>query len=511
MTSLSNINVLFLPKNSRTPYFKALLQTARDRSGWQISVAAPSHEEKMWKGVVGERGAVIAVPDFLQVQPWESDVARIRTIDEFVTACEESCGTSTSRIILAGERDLGRGFSLPVFHWFHNATARAVLADNVEPARIVRRQFDYACSLLDKARPDVVIAGEWADPLWYTVWMVAQQRGIPCVANRFSKLWSGRVYWTCGQLMYNDHAQEIAQSGIAAGDAPSDRAVSRLEDFRKGPQTLGYVKEGWQKLADRGFFATHVEIARIFLNSVRQGRNDAGSGPRKPTLRLLGDYYGSLWRNWRQSGFFQKLSDDELVSSKYIFIALHKDPEQALNYQAPIWSNQFNTVALLSSSLPDGFRLLVREHRKNAGRRPTQFYKDIRRLPGVTLIDAFDDQFRYIKNANLVVTENGSVGWEGILLGRPVLTLAANFYDGADIALKVPEAEQLSVVICRALMGTETNDNSQRRRAAGLLLDAEWETSAPLEDDGFMHTLDLLSLLLSRSQTAPDTPQTASA
>ena len=32
---------------------------------------------------------------------------------------------------------------------------------------------------------------------------------------------------------------------------------------------------------------------------------------------------------------------------RYIYIALHKDPEQALNYQALFWANQFNTISLL--------------------------------------------------------------------------------------------------------------------------------------------------------------------
>jgi CDP-glycerol glycerophosphotransferase (TagB/SpsB family) len=178
---------------------------------------------------------------------------------------------------------------------------------------------------------------------------------------------------------------------------------------------------------------------------------------------------------------------------RYIFTALHKEPEQALNYRAPFWSNQYNTVSLLTSTLPAGFKLLVREHRLNAGRRPTRFYRELSRLPGVVLVDGFDDQFKYIANADLVVTDNSSIGWEALLLGRRVITLAETFYSAAGLARRVREPEGLAAAVLEYLQEPTIADAAAHDRALGWLLDAEWETTAPTAAAGAVRNFELLA------------------
>ncbi len=494
---LDGRRVLFLPKNSRTPYFTAFLEKAREKHGWQIAVAGPEDSEQVWRGAIGPSGTYCSVPDFVTHQAWEKDDAAADDLDRFIEHCERASGISASRIILAGERDLGRGFSQPIYHWFHNSMARRVLADNTEPTRIVRRMFAFARDTLQAKKPDLLLAGEWADPLCFTFYLAARQMDIPCVVNRLSKLWSGRCYWSAGQLMYNDLARRDAQDRVAGSDPVSARAQSRIEEFRDRPNTLGYVQKNWDKLDSRGFFATHIDIARVFGVGMRHRIKGRGGPSPKPALRLLGDFYRRKWLKMRQSGFYSRFDESDLRDMRYIYIALHKDPEQALNYQAPFWSNQYNTISLLSSCLPDGYRLLVREHRNNVGRRPTVYYKDLLRLPGLILVDGFDDQFKYLRSAELVATENGSSGWEGLVLGRRVITLADTFYDGAGLARRIEEPEQMASAIVDRLERPSVGNSTDHDRALGCMLDAEWDHSAPLEDAGFEETLGFLSGLYS--------------
>jgi hypothetical protein len=197
------------------------------------------------------------------------------------------------------------------------------------------------------------------------------------------------------------------------------------------------------------------------------------------------------------------LREEELRNKRYIYMAMHKDPEQALNYQAPFWSNQYNTASLLSSVLPDGYSLLVREHRNNRGRRPTRYYKELRRLPGVMLIDGLDDQFKYIRNADLVVTENGSSGWEGLMLGRRVIALDESFYGPADLARRIPVPEDLASVVIDMLKEPPVIDTAAHDRALGWMLDAEWQTTAPVEEPDYRQTLALLSEIVAAAPTQP--------
>ena len=497
---IAGLRVLFLPKNSRTGYFKDMLKASREQYDWRIHVVCPAGNQKVWGEATGAQGGCIAVPDFGRVDDRQNASNSDKELDTFITACERTSGVSVGRIILAGERDIGRGFSWTNFYWFHDRTARRVLADNTEPQRIVRRMFAFARDTLSETQPDLVMAGEWADPLCFVFYLAAREMGLPTIVNRKSKLWSGRCFWSAGLDMYNDAARTDALERRASSAPVSERARMHLLGFQKAPKTLEYVKENWDSLDRRGWIGNHFEIARHLAAKLR---NRAGRSKSKPAFRLLADIYRRAWLNVRQAGFFRRFSEDELREIRYILIALHKDPEQAINQQAYIWANQLNTVSLLSSSLPDGCRLLVREHRNNRGRRPTAFYESMRILPGVVLIDGLDDQFKYIRNADVIVTENGSTGWEGLVLGRPVITMADTYYDGAGLAHRVVDHDQLGSALLEMLEQSSVSDAAVHDAALGHMLDAEWENSAPLDPAANSRTFELLARLYAQDSRAP--------
>jgi len=501
--ALAGLRVLFLPKNSRPDFFQSFLRTAHQVHGWQIQVVCVPAAEVGWRTIIGQGGGTVAVPDFNPAADWEKDAAATRDIDDFIAACELATGISAGRILLAGERELGRGFSSSVFHWFHTRTARMVLADNTEPARIMRRMFAFARATLLTHKPDLLLAGEWADPICFTFYMAARQLGIRCAVNRPSKVWSGRGYWSAEPMMYNHAARALVTHKRSENASVSARARERIAEFRSAPATLGYVQKNWEASDRRGFFGYHLDLARLLGVEIRYYLGGRSGPPPKPALRLAFDHYRRAWLKLGQARLFRRFDEAALRDMRYLFIALHKDPEQGLNYQAPYWSYQIYTVGLLSSCLPYGYRLLVREHRNNFGRRPWRFYKHMRSLPGVQLIDGFDSQFKYIANADLVVTDNGSTGWEGLLLRRPVITLADNFYDSIELAHRVPDPEQLATAVVRLLDQPSGGDAAAYDRALGWLLDAEWETTAPLDAPDDARTRALLADVYSGKDSSP--------
>lgn len=498
-SGLRSLRVLFLPKNSRTSYFASLLEKGRRDLGWTVTVVGPQGTEGVWSKAIAEGGAFIRVPDFNEAQPFETDDAQSAALDDFIASSERKTGVSASRIILAGERDIGRGFSRPVFYWFHDRTARRALADNAEPMRVVRRMFAFAKAALETARPDMVMTGEWANPICFVIYMAARQMGIPCVVNRLSKLWSGRCYWSGSLMMWNDLSIAAAEARRVVKAPVSEQSAAALDKFRNRPSTLGYVQQNWNALDKRGGRGSHAQIARIFAAGLRH-RLGGGGPPAKPALRLFFDIYRKKWLRLRQQGFFRRYSDEQLRDMRYVLIALHKDPELTLNFQAYVWASQYNTISTLCASLPDGYKLLVREHRSNTGRRPTQYYKDLAPMPGLVFIDAHDDQFKYIRNADLIVTDNGSIGWEGIQLGRPVITLAETYYDGAALSRRVRVHDEVARHVLE-LATVEVEDGAARRNALGAALDAEWECSVPVETADHSATFRLLAQLYPASRT----------
>jgi hypothetical protein len=442
------------------------------------------------------------VPDFSVAQPWEDDPEAVARIDAMIRQCESVSGISASRIVLAGERDLGRGFSKTTYYWFLNRIARKTLADNSEPLRMVRRMFAFAREVLTATRPDFMIGGEWADPLCFTFYLVARQMEVPCFVNRFSKVLSNRCFWSSEMLMYNDLGRAMLARKRAAAAPVSERAREHFASFRSKPQMVGYMRAIWDKMDRATWWNRHVEIARMigvnFRNKVRGYR-----GPQpKPALRLLWDFYRRQWLEWRNGRFFRALDDETLERTRYIYLPMHKDPEQALNYQAPFWVDQIATIELASSSLPAGYTLLVREHRTNPARRPSRFYKRLASIPGVVLIDGYDSQFKYLRHADLIFTDNGASAWEGMILQKRVLTLVDSFFDGEGLFCQVREPENVSAIVIELLSEPAVANPDKHERELGWYFDAEWETSAPLHEEGHARSLEILNELRTKTSAS---------
>jgi hypothetical protein len=498
----ADLRVLFLTKNSRTAFFEGLLRTACEAHSWRVHTVCQPRTEERWKKVTGARGSYTLVPDFTVATMWERDEAAVAEVDDFIASCEFANGVSAGRILLAGERDLGRGFSHSIYHWFHNRTARRVLRDNTAALPILRRMFAFARESVRNAKPELVVAGEWADPLCFTFYLVARQMGIRCVVNRKSKVWNGRAYWTTDPMMYNLATRALASEKKARNAPVSDRALEHIASFRAAPHTLGYIQKVWNAAERRGWLARHKHLARLFAVQLRHYLDGRGGPEPKSALQLTWAHYRRPWMEWRQRRYFHRFDEKSLKAMPYIFTALHKDPEQALNYQAPFWTYQHNTISLLTTVLPAGFKLLVREHRMNLGRRPTRALEDISRLPGVRLIDAFDDQFKYIANADVIVTDNSTIGSEGLLLGRRVITLSETHYDAEGLAERVRDPENLAGAVVRILQKPAVQNSKAYDEALGRLLDAEWETTASIDEHDYAGNLDLLADLIAEDEHA---------
>ena len=78
--------------------------------------------------------------------------------------------------------------------------------------------------------------------------------------------------------------------------------------------------------------------------------------------------------------------------------------------------------------LPASHKLWIKEHRAGIGDRSFAWYRKIRALPNVRLIGPFEDTYRLIKGADLVVTIAGTVGYEAALMGVPTVGLSAVFF-----------------------------------------------------------------------------------
>jgi hypothetical protein len=496
-TDLKGLKVLvMLPSSTeeRADYLARLVQVMKDRWDWRLSVLCARGDVEAFRPLTEPHGQIFASPHFRKPHDWENDPQASARIDELLFQAELAAEVTVGQLVLGCAANIGSSFTLPYTKQKHSNLAKRALADNSEPFRLFRRLYGFAEQVLDEAQPDLIVAYEWAKPWRANFWLAGARRNIPRVAIRRSKLNGGHYFWTQERAFYNQRANDLAERKSQSGAAISDRARERIENFQQRPVTVQYVREKWDMLGRRSWVQWHRNFASVTAKKL--ARVAIGKGKiSKLNLGQAVTYNRSIIQARRDQVFFRSYDEAQLASMKYIYFPMHKETDSPLIFQAQGWHDQRNTLHVLAASLPSGYRLLAREHRLNVGLRPAGYYENLSRLPNFDLIDPFGDQFPYIRNASLVVTENGSSGWEALMLRRPTITLSRTIYDGAGLSRKVGNPDLLPAAVLKALSEPAMDRDEYQRRLCWMI-DAEFETTFSMKLDRVADGADKLESIL---------------
>lgn len=145
------------------------------------------------------------------------------------------------------------------------------------------------------------------------------------------------------------------------------------------------------------------------------------------------------------------------LKEKYLFFALHLQPESTTLPGGGDFENQLLAIYLLSKHLPPNIVLYVKEHPAywmQKGRmesikesRSTDFYRRIVALPNVKLISHTTESSILIEKCLGVVTVTGTVGFEAIFKGKPVIAFGSVFYEDYPGVFRVKTAEDCTKAI----------------------------------------------------------------
>jgi len=107
----------------------------------------------------------------------------------------------------------------------------------------------------------------------------------------------------------------------------------------------------------------------------------------------------------------KKWGRSEPIDGKFIFWALHSRPEDSTSVLG-FGQDEVEVISSAAQDLPHDVMLLVKEHPIMFGTRSNDFYRKLRRIPGVILVDAFSDSQRFIRNVCCI----GVAGISGTVL-----------------------------------------------------------------------------------------------
>jgi len=203
------------------------------------------------------------------------------------------------------------------------------------------------------------------------------------------------------------------------------------------------------------------------------------SGPRI----TKGEYY--TYRDWallRKTAFkrgYDSLAvepaDAELAGQPFVYFPLHYQPERTTCPDGGAFNDQFLAASLLAHALPEGWRLLVKEH-------PSQFkwqtegelgrwdgyYERFLGLPNTLLVSTRVASERLILASRAVATITGMAGWEAVMLGRPAIVFGNAWYADCAGATQVGTLAQAREALARAAAGDGPDPVETRRFAAAI-------------------------------------------
>lgn len=121
--------------------------------------------------------------------------------------------------------------------------------------------------------------------------------------------------------------------------------------------------------------------------------------------------------------------NSKLLTSKYLFAPLHKQPEASIDVIGRYYEDQYLNILNIWRNLPSDWLILVKEHTNAIGDRPYSFYRKLQQLRNVILVDENFDSHTLIKNSQFVATVSGTAAYEAALLGKPSITFGKCFFN----------------------------------------------------------------------------------
>ncbi len=223
-------------------------------------------------------------------------------------------------------------------------------------------------------------------------------------------------------------------------DVP-DTALERYYEFRKAADAWSKKRRAfkspakWSTAKQVCRYMSYMDV-RAWFESRYAGRIDlqkyvkeANSHRSGIAARLY--YIKNRWKTAKLTRYYEKLSEPARKGEKYFYFALHYQPEETTAPQAGgIYSNQLIAIHLLAKSLPEGYRLYVKEHpsQTHVGRH-TLLYDRIKRIENVRLISLKEDSYSLMRNAVAVSSMTGTVSIESVTSGIPCILFGKSYYN----------------------------------------------------------------------------------
>ncbi len=350
--------------------------------------------------------------------------ARARSIEQFL-------GCTFNELIMC-RRDTGLAFSLGGFR--HPRSRRSEHATYVEVVHAFSEVIEFWRVEFITKKIGLVINGP------KEVSVLARAMGIPQRILGGAR-YQNRYLWARDEFFEYPEIQEVFKTEYDPNLLPAKLDQPYFFDIKFRARMFG------QGPLVRSARAVWKQTLRwLYLNY--KGFN------RQSNYYLL-EQWKLVWRRERELAEVTvplAQPSEVLKGRKFVYFPLHVEPELSLHGLSPEYFFQLGAIGSIARDLPAGVWLVVKENMYGVGRRPRDFYDQIKSFKNIIFLDARERGLDIVKQADVVVTITGTAGVEAAILGKPVVTFGRHVsYDFLDHVTLVTREEELRPALARAL------------------------------------------------------------
>jgi hypothetical protein len=285
--------------------------------------------------------------------------------------------------------------------------------------------------LINAVEPEVFLIFEPVTFGDYLFYLFAKSKGIPILNLRPTRIknyitFSSSIFDPCPHI-YKEY-QKYETQGI------TDCWKRKAEDYLKSTMLTHAMYEGVIPISKEGkrIEKGHIKFYASLFNLLKHEYNYLFSESRSDN-HIPGIFIPAFYKNiinplkaklinYQLSKEY--IEEDMLQDINYAFYPLHTEPEISLLVRSRPYLNQIEVIRNFAQNIPVGMKLVVKEHPASIGKRPISYYRKILEIPNVHLSNPYIESRALIKNAKLILLISGSIGFEGILLHKPVVCLS---------------------------------------------------------------------------------------
>ena len=196
-------------------------------------------------------------------------------------------------------------------------------------------------------------------------------------------------------------------------------------------------------VVNKYFNLTKIKIL-LFKLKYSFGSTDWNFQVGNPFLVAYSSFSRNVFRSIKSNLIKKKYDKLPKSGEGYFLYPLHFHPEASTSVLAKHFNNEYELIRNIAFSLPHGFKLYVKDHISAYGFPSLAFYNRLKLLPNIVLLSPFEDTKSLIKGSTAVLTLTSTVGYEALILEKPVIVFGNVFYDFHKLCYKCNSYDKIS-------------------------------------------------------------------